>query len=885
MAKTLAVISLLIILSAPAFSRSRTPIHEFLAGTADNKGMGIENPSLVELMSNAHGTLVSIHNRIEDAKKDIADPKVKPRAKALWEARLRRARVQYRLAWEMLGLFVDRSLSNTPLGPQEDNAGFGLRPLKAKHPEWFSSSDDPQELARRDRLIKGYLLDRAGTIYLNMLKFLSLKHEPIVIPEKRVRQAERAGVDLEAGEVSAALAKYAWLDDPAVALSEKDALKNFIFEKLSNPELKVELYENEALMPKAREIVDGMKRILNKPLPTNIDLNKPTAEQKDALAKYVLGQRAAFTDPKHRTQASGLVHLYVHVLGALIDPFNVNTHDSLELARSAVTVGFRHILDIDGNESLSLVQARNWEPMAGLKVADADGKMSSFLPLKSILSRFHTRLWEIYWQEVQTGPHLQDKDRDTESKRNEFLQYHGSILLDLFGKDLRHWIWSREAARKDPHYQTDPDSDPRLGAAVKVKRNGVEVPEGRDSAGEARPEMAELQDGDLWMEKGTGMGSDLISFATAPAAPAAQTKTFIEKSSMWKLATAKSYYIWAGALGWVEKKLQVADMKGAADWVGNHDKPGKGIDYTGTSHTGIVEVFEDPSYPQLARADLVDSFPNLPRQAWRRHGCGHSHSRLCMFLRARGSWARQFANSMDAKSLIDAPAYRQLQNEISNLGTKVRAPYNYVVGDQAESSCHDLLTRVFNFKSEKEMMDDRERQRPAYRYCLKVFQRRGMRNFYTQIIGRGAHRPLSGENTEAADARLVKEMGKLVTAVGRNIRTQQGFEKGIGAEFDDRFDSFSKGALYCSEFADIAYRLAWGQEVYPESQFKGLIRKVEDIVPENMVGKVTGGFLKVPWADEDTVYAPKGVLEVAEGRAIWDVIGEMRRAFFGVTDE
>jgi hypothetical protein len=377
-------------LSLPSLAKSRTPIREFLAGKPENKGMGVENPNLVSLMAEFYETLHTIEQRIAASKRDIEVARKQrwPRAQGLWQVRLDRAQIQYRLAWEMVGLFVDLTVGNTKLGTGLQASGFGLRPLKALHPEWFTPTTDAAESERRDKLIKSYVLERAGALYVSALKFLSLKHEPIVLAESKVVEAERRGVDLEAADVEAAVLPYVWLDDRNVALKEKNAIDHFIDGKLSDPNLKIRFFANEDILPKAQEIVTGFKALLNKPIPIKFDFDKPTAKQKEEFAHYVLGEGAIFNDKKVQAQAAALLHLYLRVLGILVDPFNVNTHDSNEIGRTAITVMFRHVLDIEGNEKLTLAQARDFDPLRGTKVSE-----EKFLPIKSTLDRLQTKLW------------------------------------------------------------------------------------------------------------------------------------------------------------------------------------------------------------------------------------------------------------------------------------------------------------------------------------------------------------------------------------------------------------------------------------------------------------------------------------------------------------
>jgi hypothetical protein len=493
----------------------------------------------------------------------------------------------------------------------------------------------------------------------------------------------------------------------------------------------------------------------------------------------------------------------------------------------------------------------------------------------------------MYDADVANGPKLINDDETKKQRDIEYQTYHGDIYKDLFGRDASHWLW--------PGNPNQNSNEPRIQPTVKVVgKDGKEWAEGRNINGTAREEIKHLQDGDLWLEKGTGMGSDLISWSTTSAKPSSRLKSAIEGSSLWGVAKGKLYDMWAGNMGWLGKKVgnAVPQFQDFTEWLVN-DYPGKAIDYTGASHTGIVSYFEDPNYPLLSRADLVDSFPNLMRQAWRRHGCGHSHSRLCIFLRVRKEWALNYATHFgDYK--------KQLEKQIRDEWKKVTYPTwlnrvkpdaeekainEWMLTPQAFTDCKYYLVSVLNFKTTEEMMKYRKAQRPGYEYCMKVLQYQGMRNFHEKIIVKKLHLAKEGESQTQTGQRLVTEMGKLVTEKVAAIRNQLGDEVGFGTKFDDRFDSFSKGALYCSEHADLAYRLAWGQEVYPESKFKTMLKLGDKYLSEKMVGSLTGGFIKVPWEDEDTVYAPKSVMEEPSGRKIWEVIGEMRRAFFGVTNE
>lgn len=848
MLRTLLALCLLVFsVSIHAQAAPKTPIGEFLAGNKTHRGIGIENPSLVHLLSLSYSTLNAIRDRI-----DSSEEKLKKSLPALerevMEVRLRRARVQYRLAWELLGILIDKSLHD-----------FDLRGAKSKlGEEVFQEAEEANEKAARDKKIKGHVLEKASELFLGSLHFMALKNEPVVVPGGGISEILRKdNAGLEPSDVDTKA--FAWLDDAAYALGNPDAGKNFVTNQ------QIPLWTNVKILPLSQAIVKGFKRLLNRTNVLDIDLNKPTVEQKTALMKLVLASRPEIqTDAKN---VSALVLFFTHSLGVLIDPYNVNTHDSYELMRASIAVMFRHILDIDGNENWTLEQAKNYQPLGQA--------LPNYRPVAGMMTGIQKRLLQNYLREVETGPKLGTPDRTRREQLAEYQIFHGNLLRDLFGRDVRHWIypvakaWGRE--------------DPRIGATVKV--NGKA--EGRKADGSARDEMAQLQDGDLWMEKGTGMGSDLISWATVPATPSKRTKAFVEDSSIWGVAKQKLYYMWSGALGWVEEKLQIAERP---EWLGV-DKPGKGVDYTGTSHTGIVAVFEDPSYPQLSRADFVDAFPNLMRQAWRRHGCGHGHSRLCMFFRVRKSWARDYVNRF---SLYDAALKKRVADQLNRLRSKKAwkswwPEFLAVDGtndtQRAYLMCRKLTTESMAFKTTEEMMQDRDFYRLGHDYCDSVFLLRGMRNFENKILVPKIHQAKAGESAEAADARLVREMGKLVTEVANDIRNQAGDMKGFGTEFDDRFDSFTKAKLYCSEKADLAYRLAWGREVYPESKFKESIRKIEDIVPESMVANITGGFIKVPWGDKDTVYAPKGILEVKSGREVWETIGEMRRGFFGVNDE
>jgi len=820
-------------------ARQKSPIREFLAGNKVSKGMGIENPSLVELMSLAYGTLNAIQRRIVTTKHDLANPTLNPVERKAWELRLRRAKVQYRLGWELMRILVQKSLRE-----------YDLRGIKEKFGEQiFQITENPSERTERDQIVKGYILQKAKELFLASLKFLALKHEPVIVPESLVRKVELAREqgqltsDLLPSDVDATT--YAWLDKPEFALQNPRAGIHFLNDN------SIQLYTNLELIPLAKKIVEGFESLIEAREFMELKLDTPPSfEKRKELVAKVLGPRAD-TLGEHKTIAP-LVLFYTHSLGVLIDPYNVNTHDSLDLMRVALTVLFRHVLDIDGNEDMSLSEAVNYEPFKGYR------------PLKTIVKDTERRLKAIYFSDIKTGPKLQNETRDLLEKEREYSAYHGNLLRDLFGQDVSHWIWTK---REHPN-------DPRFSATVKI--DGTQIPEGRKENGQPRDEMKELQDGDLWMEKGTGLGSDLIAWATAPATPAERIKSTIEKTSLWGIAKSQMVNLWAAKMGWLGKTFQLQEIPG---WLLN-DAPGVGIDYTGVSHTGIVETYGDPKYPKLSRTDFVDAFPNLMRQAWRRHGCGHSHSRLCMFLRVRKGWAREYVDHFERYK-------RGLEEEIQETRKKVKGPESllrervgtaqWILGEDSFFECRHFLTKTLLFSNETEMMQYRDYYRPGYMYCLKVLQYRGMRNFFTKII--------EPKVAAADDTQLVRAMGKLVVEKARNIRNQRGEETGFGLAFDDRFDSFGKSTLYCSEHADLVYRLAWGREIYPESRFQPMLRLAQEHLSEAVLKKITGGFIKVPWGENDTVYAPKGVIEDPSGRKIWEVLGEMRRAFFGVSNE
>ncbi|MBI4404483.1 MAG: hypothetical protein HY537_09995 [Deltaproteobacteria bacterium] len=916
-----------------ALPKEDSDITRFLMGTKDasgqvlesKKGMGFENPSLVKLLSLAYGTLQSCELRMKEAnqavKKYSGDPSQKNLLEA-WRLRLYRTRVQYRLTWELLRKLIEQTIGKFEVKASGNSTftpgKFDLRWLKhaPQTKNYFGTEPvDGAEKVNRDTAIKKEVLKNAGELFLAVLKFQSLKQAPVRVQKSELKRADKDHVDLLPSDVDSST--FAWLDNPEFALSSDEAGDKFLEfpffngteqDLKANPELSknaLVLYKNIKIQERAQKIVQGFSDLLNKQQGgafRNIDLDMPTTSQQVALAEQVLkeGKETLKAEP-------GLVLLYMRVLGALIEPYNVNTHDSFEIMRGALLTMFRHVLDLPGQKGWTLDQVKHFRPFAHEpkdSQMDAHPAARTYEPLARTLKSATDGAWANYWNEVQTGPKLLNQEENEEALRQEYLQYHGDILKDLFGRDVTHWVWPTRLAWKGHASALDPKQDRRLQFSVgrialdengkpKVNEEGVpfilvdsrgnKLPEGRKEDGiSARDELAHLESGWIYMEKGTGLGSDGISLATVQADPASRLKEYIDKpSSPMGMITDKGYSAWAKAMGWIEDNVfEKGDQ--LPEWLKPTDMPGRFVDYRGTSHAGIVEVFGDSRYPQLQRADFVDAFPDLMRQAWRRHACGHAHSRLCMFLRMRKSWALDYVKNFEQTKLT-------LDRQLKRLAQKVRAPFTVVVDDvlsNTYSHCKYLLTDYLakvakDGGGEGAIMGDefRAAMRPAYEYCNAVFLRKGMEFFEARVMSDPRSRTGSWDGDE-----LVRVIGALSVEKARNMRNQLGEEKGLGQEFDSTFDNFTKHRLYCSEKVELAYRLI-GMDIYPRSFFKDAMKLPMRYLSDHWISKLTDGFERVPYTAEDDVYAPHDIILQAKGRLIWEVVGEMRRAYFGVNDE
>lgn len=899
-------------------------------------GMGIENPGLAKLMSLAHGALGAIYSRVltgknewtekmktfgftqtensqlltllskesqvtakertahaninassanaEEKKKKIealASQRLTENERATLTALLRNHQIstdaeaslrenfkylhrssrQYALAWRLMGEVVRRSLS------EFDLRGYADKKLVFK-------GGTEQQKTQADLALKKYVVDKAGELYVGALKFLSLRpnpvpgHNPARLSAVE-KDAAREETDLEASDLEEQSGDpFAWLDWEEFDLKNPAQLNTFLFANSDQ----IPYYANQELIPNARLVAEGFKGILHKANGNSalmkMNLNQPSPDERKALAEQVLGTKSFGEYDARKT--AGLVTFYLHCIGAVVDGFNVNTHDSFEIMRTSLYTLFQHVLDMDAHESWAQ------DASALRKVVEFRPfpiELPTFFPVKEVIQRVQDRRWQIYLEETKKGPQL--NRGDLEQRTEEFRQYHGDLIRQVFGSDYSHYVWPMNKRFSDKDVRI---TSPLPPAAWMKDKQGKPIPEVRLPNGEPLPESRAIQSGDVWAELGTGMGSQLIAMATDSSTPNDRVKKFIATPSVWNVATEKLYNRWANAIGWAAGLVENYTGYDLVPAALQTSTPGAGIDYNGFSHVGLVERFSDPT-SAIEHTDFIDAFPNRMRQAWRGHGWGSNHARLGAIFRLRPEIAEEYVREFDTKYAalseeLEGKAWNSLSEDM-----RERLRTNRNDKESLYYLCKEYLTHLefTDFDNIDRFTAQRVKHKPNYEYCMKVFQRRGMDNFKAKILDQG------GATWEGE--RLVRVMGTLSVDIGRGIRNQHREFLGFGHIFDDRFDSMTKGMLYCSEFAQLTWMLGTGLNVWQEASFTGLAKLGLQHLTEGMIDQLTSGFRKVPFTKHDTVYAPQDIMLTDFGRKHWKAVVVAKFTFFAPNDE
>lgn len=853
------VFCLLLTLSiSQAVAESRMPIREFLGGYSKvgsdgtpktSRGMGLENPSTIELLSLAYGTMSTINQRIADTEEQLKS--ATGERKAELEKILRRSRTQDWLAWEAMKALVKRSMD------EFDLRGFSKIP-KNKLILSHTPANKNEEL-ERDKVLKGYVLDRAKELYLGTLRFLSLRQPPVV----KVKPSEKSSETLEPSDLHEEETTdfFAWLDSEPFTGRKPEAVKAFLSE-----ESQYQVYRNEDVLPAATEIANGYKKLINVDDPNSpvwkLDLSSPDPKIKESLAKLVLGQSLLQKLPQAEMRKTvGLVTHYLHAVGAIADQFNVNTHDSYELTRGSLLMLFRLVVD--------LKKHANWRnEVQGLELLR---KAAQYPPLKGILDVVQARRYEIYLEETATGPKL-NGTADQKFRKEEFDVYHGDLVRELFGRDMSYYQWPSNRA-----YQGKPAEDVRMATSIPG--------EGRGPNFGPTAKARDMKPGRVWAELGTGVGSLLIALATSPSTPKTKAASFIQRSSVWTVATEKLYNRWAGAIEWVTRKAKDVQLSNLGDWVASTTgvtRPGAGVDYNSISHVGLIDGYHVDEYPEFDHVDFVDAFPNRMRQAWKAHGWGFSHARKGMAFAMRPSFMKSYlANFETKKKALD----RDITASISKLGKDWERASDKV---SAERMCQgyftgEALTKfVGDYKAAADVFTQRrDRVRPVQQFCLKVWQRQGMDNFEATVLSKFGTDNLTNEKLE----QIIDSAGQQAVQVGHAIRNQLPAGLGFGQWFDNNFDSMTKSYLYCSEYVHLTWLLGTGIEVLKPTTFRGPIKALLENTPGELLAKLTGGFETVPYGEKDDVIAPLDIYMTDYGRQVWELVLEQRRGFFGVNEE
>jgi hypothetical protein len=965
-------------ISTNVWGKARLPIRDFLSGyTVDgvlHKGMGIESPGMVELMSLAYSALGTVQARSVSAEKQLQialagftaeearelerlSAKIATIPKAEWQGGqpaptsrltaeeiatwdrllaksrqpeelkfslqyLRRAKLQYWLALELMNELVKRSMEEFDLR--------GFEKQQANFKAVLYQKTDAAEGDRRDRLVKGYALEQAGKLFRGALRFLSLKQQPVTKSRfKPSEVAPRVTKSLEPGDLNREEGDlFQWLDWDIFVNQEPESIQTFL---APDPEIrkKIRVYANTSLMPAAEDMTKGFTALLNNADPNSplmkIDLNDPSEDQKQALARLVLSKDILrkitehsvvddiTTDPEMK-KAAGLVTFYLYCADALVDSFNVNTHDSFQIMRSALYVLVRHVLDIDGHENWAIVKHQKkpdgsdvWVNGEVHDYVPFPNTAPNYKPVAKVVQTAYDFQWKIYWNDTQKGPKLADPKADEENRRAEFATYHGNLLREVFGVDFSYYVWPRSKA-----YQGDWKNDPRTNQTIppevwkKDPRTGQPVPEARDAAGNYLPEATAIQSGDIWAELGTGVGSELISFATEPSDPSSEVKNFIHKASVWGMAKEKLYNRWVNGLSWASNSLNEASnlvnqtplIKWAQTRVSKNisvkwdvpfglsqTRPGLDVDYSGFSHVGLVEVFGDDLYPQMKHANFIDAFPQRMRgQVWRAHGWGANHSRKGAIFRLRPEIGLEHRANFSAKfqsAQQDQAAKWAAIPEIARSRARLTEASRLNV-ENAQNECVAYLKTVRFTQNEWDnaplFKELRGPIRPVFDFCMNTFKLAGLTNFKAQILDKAGSDQLSGEE-------LVKQMGELVVGVSRAIRRQSKGYEGMGNHFDNNFDTLSWGDLYCSETVTLSWLRGTGLMVWEPAGFKGVLKKMLADLDSDLIKQATGGFDKVPYGPEDNFYAPQDILLTDYGHDRFRPILITAFTVFGVNDE
>ncbi len=919
-------------------------VQGFIRGGKFFPGMGIENPSLVELLALGYGAMSAIEKRINDtgvdlanatnyplnqvqreralvllAKRETLNPQGIPFAMLVTEADelqrllalipqarraefeldarvLRRSRTQYWLSWKLMAELVRRSMN------EYDLRGFPNRNLITEN------TTEAAEQARREMRIKEYIVEKAGELYIGTLKFISLRQNPVA---QRVNQ-QNAPTTISNTVVPGDLHragddKFSWLDRQNFTEHRDAAVTTFL---TATPQ-EIPVYTNDALMPSAQQIAQGYVRVMRESLQANNDahrnpnsalmrlnLSTPTDADKQALAQQVLGANILQgIDNDRMRKTAGLVILYLHALAVLVDSFNVNTHDSFELTRATLLTLFRHVIDIRAHSNwpqtpVALRQALDYRPFPN------DPQFQNFKPLTEIIVAFQARRFEIFRTETRTGPRLDDAI-DLAQRTLEFEVYHGTrnnaaeAIRDIFGTDYSHYNWPRARA-----YQNRPADDERLKTSIERQHwlpRERPVPEIRGANGDPIAEAQDIKPGSVWGELGTGIGSQLIARATVSATPKNNVRSFITQPSVWSIAREKLYGHWTRAVSWLTGAL---DTFGLGELTAPlRPGPGSGIDYGGLSHLGLVDRYSVEGYPQFTTADFSDAFPNRMRKAWRAHGFGFSHARKAMVFQMRDEFMAEYiekfgGNGRPNRNLNEIDA--KLNQKLAAIPQAARAPWaphvTAALGatgnvDGIYHACRAIFAnnaQVTAQLSDYENVDAFRRARrtykPIYELCLAAWQKRGMKNFETRILARGR----AGNWTPR---QYVEAAGEEVVLVSYGIRNQTEDYQGFGVLFDNNFDTMTKSKLYCSEFVHLTWLIGTGLEVLPTSRFRGVIKTLLETLPATTISAISGGFDKVPYTQEDDVFAPMDIYVNGDGRKVWRAVMEQRRAFYGVNDE